>query len=101
MRFSRRAIEETTQDPKFLDELYRGLRRRTGVEPFAPSRLGWCPASGRLDHALDGRLGPWGLLGSHVAHQLSASLEVDGDDVRLRWRGDVYAVPCVEFRELP
>ena len=73
----------------------------TFVEPFEPARLGWCPASGRLYHALDGRLGPWGLLGSHVAHQLSASLEVDGDDVRLRWRGDVYAVPCVEFRESP
>jgi len=138
-----RTVATAYRDPVFLDDLFRGLRRRrdgrwaqrcagevnflrldsghaaaddrvivvftsldfatetlayagTGARRFEPARLRFCE-SGRLYHALGGRLGPWGLLGAPVAHALSSHLTFGAGGAALAWRGETHAVPPVDF----
>lgn len=138
-----RTVATAYRDPVFLDDLFRGLRKRkdgrwaqrcagevnflrldsghaaaddrvivvftaldveagtlayagTRARPFEPATLRFCE-SGRLYHALGGRLGPLGLLGAPVAHALSEHLAFDERGAALAWRGATHAVPPVDF----
>ena len=131
----RRTLATAYRDVKFLDDLYRGLRKRSGrwtshcrgevnvlklapgiafdgivvfhsliddhlgfagtfQVPFRPPDLRYCKESGLFFHPLTQKhLGDFGLLGSHVAHDISPHLTFDEEDeVLFTYQGQRHVV---------